>query len=74
VRVGSAGCSRISAMGGDRSSIEVLGPGIEVEADRTEDRVIRLSLSVTVILKNVGISAEDRMRMNFIYENPIYTL
>jgi hypothetical protein len=53
-------------MGGDRSSIEVLGPGIEVEADRPEDRVIRLSLSVAVILKNVGISAEDRMRMNFI--------
>jgi hypothetical protein len=53
-------------MGGDRSSIEVLGPGSEVEADRPEDRVIRLSMSVAAILKNVVISVEDRMRMYFI--------
>jgi hypothetical protein len=40
----------ISAMGG---SIEVLGPGSAVEADRPEDLVMRFSLSVTDISKNV---------------------
>jgi hypothetical protein len=46
----------ISAMGGGRSSIEVLGPGSEVEADHPEDLVMRLSISVATILKNVVIS------------------
>jgi hypothetical protein len=42
-------------MGGDRISIEVLGPGSEVEAGRTEDLVTRFSISVATILKNVVI-------------------
>jgi hypothetical protein len=43
-------------LGNGRSSIEVLGPGSEVEADRPEDLVMRLSISVATILKNVVIS------------------